>query len=40
MDEEDRAYYLEEDPVHKAFVESVKGLVVQARVVDFEDGVF
>jgi hypothetical protein len=39
VSEADRTYYLEKDPVHLAFVESIKGLVKQARVVDFEDGV-
>jgi hypothetical protein len=40
VNEADRKYYLEKDPVHLAFVESVKTLVKQVRVVDFEDGVF
>ena len=40
VSEADRKYYLEKDPVHLAFVESVKPLVKQVRVVDFEDGVF
>lgn len=40
MSEEDRKYYLEEDPVHLAFVKDVTPLVKQVRVVDFEDGVF
>ncbi|KFZ13317.1 hypothetical protein V502_06684 [Pseudogymnoascus sp. VKM F-4520 (FW-2644)] len=40
VSEADRKYYLEKDPVHLAFVESVKPLVKQVRSVDFEDGVF
>lgn len=40
VSEADRNYYLEKDPVHLAFVESVKPLVKQVRVVDFEDSVF
>ncbi|KAN0089223.1 stress responsive A/B barrel domain protein [Hyaloscypha variabilis] len=38
--EEDRAYYLEKDPVHLAFVKSIGGVVKNAQVVDFTPGVF
>jgi hypothetical protein len=38
--EEDRRYYLESDPAHRAFVESIGGIVVKAQVVDFVPGVF
>ncbi|KAJ5432945.1 uncharacterized protein N7458_012101 [Penicillium daleae] len=37
---EDRDYYVREDPVHKAFVQSLNGVVEKAQVVDFTDGVF
>ncbi|OBT69583.1 hypothetical protein VE03_00868 [Pseudogymnoascus sp. 23342-1-I1] len=40
VNEADRKYYLEKDPVHLAFVKDVTPLVKQVRVVDFEDGVF
>ncbi|KAK4101020.1 dabb-domain-containing protein [Parathielavia hyrcaniae] len=36
---EDRDYYVEEDPVHKAFVKSA-GIVAKPTVLDFEDGVY
>ncbi|KAL9942345.1 hypothetical protein D7B24_000285 [Verticillium nonalfalfae] len=36
----DRDYYVKEDPVHKAFVKSIEGLVTKAVVVDFADGVY
>ncbi|TPX14702.1 uncharacterized protein E0L32_005097 [Thyridium curvatum] len=38
--EEDRKYYLEKDPEHLAFVESIKGIVSKGQVVDFCPGVF
>ncbi|KAI6714185.1 stress responsive A/B barrel domain protein [Diplocarpon mali] len=38
--EEDRRYYLEEDPAHRAFVESLKGVIQNVRVVDYSPGVF
>ncbi|RDW60260.1 hypothetical protein BP5796_11866 [Coleophoma crateriformis] len=38
--EEDRKYYLEKDPAHLAFVESVGPMVKKAQVVDFTPGVF
>lgn len=38
--EEDRRYYLKEDPAHAAFVKSMDGLVDGLGVMDFEDGVF
>jgi hypothetical protein len=38
--EEDREYYLNKDPEHLAFVDYVKELVQNIRVVDFEPGKF
>ncbi|KAK5120194.1 hypothetical protein LTR85_006400 [Meristemomyces frigidus] len=38
--EEDRKYYLEQDPAHLAFVKSLDGVVQNVRVVDFEPGKF
>jgi hypothetical protein len=38
--EEDRAYYLEKDPEHLAYVEFIKPLLQNVRVVDFEPGKF
>ncbi|RPA88235.1 hypothetical protein BJ508DRAFT_300589 [Ascobolus immersus RN42] len=38
--EEDRNYYVNEDPVHKKFKEGLKGKVEKALVVDFEKGIF
>jgi hypothetical protein len=38
--EEDRRYYLEEDPAHLAFVKSVSGIVQNVRVVDYTPGKF
>ncbi|KAK5660634.1 hypothetical protein OQA88_11996 [Cercophora sp. LCS_1] len=37
---EDRDYYVNEDPSHKAFVASIGGLIDKAVVVDFSDGEF
>lgn len=37
---EDRDYYVKEDEAHAAFVMGLRGLVHEAIVVDFEDGVF
>lgn len=37
---EDRKYYLEQDPEHLAFVASLKNVVMNVRVVDFEPGKF
>lgn len=39
-DEEDRRYYLEEDPAHLAFVESLTEIIQNVRVVDYSPGVF
>ncbi|KAL9007572.1 MAG: hypothetical protein Q9173_007188, partial [Seirophora scorigena] len=36
----DRMYYVEEDPAHLAFVESLKGVVTNAGVVDFVPDAF
>jgi hypothetical protein len=38
--EADRDYYTNEDPVHKAFGESVKPILSGLRVLDFETGEF
>lgn len=38
--DEDRMYYVKEDPAHKAFVESLKGVIAGAGVVDFVAGEF
>jgi len=38
--EEDRRYYLEEDPAHLDFVKSLDGIVRNVRVLDFSPGVF
>ncbi|KAH8687612.1 hypothetical protein BGZ60DRAFT_394033 [Tricladium varicosporioides] len=37
--EEDRNYYLTEDPAHLAFVKSLDGIIQNVRVVDYEPGV-
>ncbi|CAG8051738.1 unnamed protein product [Penicillium nalgiovense] len=36
----DRDYYVQSDPVHFAFVESLDGLLEKAQVVYFTDGAF
>ena len=36
----DRDFYVKSDPAHKAYVESLGGVVEQGQVLDFEDGVF
>jgi len=38
--EEDRRYYLEEDPAHLAFTKSLEGIIQNVRVVDYEPGAF
>ena len=38
--EEDRKYYLEKDPAHLAFVESIKPLVDKVGCCDYMPGVF
>ncbi|KAJ5881092.1 uncharacterized protein N7473_012145 [Penicillium subrubescens] len=37
---EDRDYYVREDPRHKAFVQSLNGVIEKAQVIDFMNGVF
>lgn len=37
---EDRDYYVDTDPVHQEFKDSVGGLVANAIVVDFSNGVY
>lgn len=36
----DRDYYVSEDPVHVEFANSLAGVVTDARVIDYEPGVF
>jgi len=38
--EEDRDYYVAEDPVHLGFVKSLEGVVERAQVVDYVPGRF
>lgn len=38
--EADRDYYLERDPAHRAFVESIGDLMSGIGVFDYEPGVF
>jgi len=38
--EEDRRYYLEEDPAHLEFVKSLEDIIQNVRVVDYSPGVF
>lgn len=38
--EKDRQYYLEKDPAHLEFVASLKDIIQNVRVVDFEPGKF
>lgn len=38
--EEDRRYYLEEDPAHLEFVKSLETIIQNVRVVDYSPGVF
>ncbi|KAF7526196.1 hypothetical protein G7054_g10854 [Neopestalotiopsis clavispora] len=38
--EEDRAYYLEKDPAHLAFVKSIGDIIDKVQVIDFTPGVF
>lgn len=38
--EEDRRYYLEEDPAHLEFVKSLENIIQNVRVVDYAPGVF
>jgi len=38
--EEDRKYYLEQDPAHLAVVKSLEGIIQNVRIVDFSPGVF
>lgn len=40
QNEEDRKYYLEKDPAHLEFVASLKDVIQNVRVVDFEPGKF
>lgn len=38
--EEDRKYYVEEDPAHLEFKKSLKGVVERVGVVDYTPGVY
>ena len=38
--EEDRDYYLHQDPAHLAFVKSLDGIIQNVRVVDYSPGKF
>lgn len=38
--EQDREYYVNEDPAHLSFVKSLAGVVSKVQVVDFTPGVF
>lgn len=38
--EQDREYYLNEDPAHLGFVKSIAGVVSTVQVVDFTPGAF
>ena len=38
--EEDRKYYLEQDPVHLEFVKSIEGVVEKAVILDYEPSSF
>ncbi|OTB00798.1 hypothetical protein M426DRAFT_324040 [Hypoxylon sp. CI-4A] len=38
--DEDRKYYLGEDPAHLEFIDSIQDLVEKIQVVDFTPGVF
>ncbi|MCJ1482633.1 hypothetical protein MMC06_002799 [Schaereria dolodes] len=38
--EEDRKYYLEQDPAHLGFVKTLDGIMERVRIVDYEPGVF
>ena len=40
QNEEDRKYYLEQDPAHLEFVASLTDVIQNVRVVDFEPGKF
>ncbi|GJN71327.1 hypothetical protein PLICBS_005390 [Purpureocillium lilacinum] len=37
---EDRDYYVQRDPMHKAFVESMLPKLEKAQIIDFSPGVF
>lgn len=38
--EEDRKYYVDEDPAHVEYKKSMKGLVEKVGVVDYTPGVY
>ncbi|KAF2273233.1 dabb-domain-containing protein [Westerdykella ornata] len=38
--DEDRDYYVDHDPVHQEFKDSLKGVLEKAQVIDFQNGVF
>jgi hypothetical protein len=37
---QDRDYYIQQDPAHQAFVQSVGNMLEKAQIVDFTEGVF
>ncbi|KAN0077857.1 hypothetical protein V8E54_006161 [Elaphomyces granulatus] len=37
---EDRDYYVQHDPAHRAFVQSLDGVMKKVQVIDFSNGVF
>jgi hypothetical protein len=37
---EDRDYYVQHDPAHRAFVQSLDGVMEKVQVIDFSNGVF
>jgi hypothetical protein len=37
---EDRNYYVKEDPAHQAFKNAVAAVVEKAQVIDFQEGIF
>lgn len=38
--EEDRDYYIDKDPAHKAFQQIARPILQSVRVIDFESGIF
>lgn len=38
--EQDRGYYVDEDPAHREFAKGVEGLVTNVTVVDYVPGVY
>ncbi|RDA91280.1 hypothetical protein CP533_6321 [Ophiocordyceps camponoti-saundersi (nom. inval.)] len=38
--QEDRDYYIQQDPAHRAFVDHILPKLVKARIIDFSPGIF